>query len=147
MNRPSNFLKEYIKKNSTFQLTDEELNKLTDVAVSLHRGDHDFLPEISEEKIAVRKYTCLNCEHLKVTDENETYCNLCGCDVNKKIRNATDHCPIEKWDVDREAIQRSLQSVVNQMNERQNGDWYAMMSHEDFEELLSKAYQEAQKNE
>ena len=147
MKRPSKFIKDYIKERKEIKLTDNELEMFTDIACAFHRGDQELHPVLSEEKEKIRKHICVNCEHFRVTEDKRSQCKLCGCDINKKIKNAQDHCPIEKWDVDRDAIKEGLRSAIKALDDMRDTDWYAMMSHEDFEELNRQAYLEAQKNE
>lgn len=45
-----------------------------------------------DDVIAARLATCKACEHFKGNN-----CELCGCFVQFKIRNQSEHCPAGKW--------------------------------------------------
>jgi hypothetical protein len=55
----------------------------------------------SESVYNERLSTCNNCEHSALPSQSLLYkmaqskkiCNLCGCDINKKVKLLTETCP------------------------------------------------------
>lgn len=67
------------------------------------------LKRVSEDDYERRMETCRACQHLSLpprttlyqlvgmSQQEKTLCGLCGCDVRRKARLATENCPDGRW--------------------------------------------------
>ncbi|WP_067968000.1 hypothetical protein [Nocardiopsis trehalosi] len=86
--------------------SDREL--LAGAGTAMARWAAGGFTRVDDENYKERLATCSSCEHLteppkrfvysvlKATGK-KTVCGLCGCDVRRKARLATEHCPDGRW--------------------------------------------------
>lgn len=78
--------------------------------VALARWSASGFRKVDDELYESRLATCRGCEHLTTPRGNTllyritatsraepSTCGLCGCDVRRKARLATEHCPDDRW--------------------------------------------------
>tara|TARA_Y100000004_G_C8941690_1_gene424451 strand:- start:254 stop:688 length:435 start_codon:yes stop_codon:yes gene_type:complete len=134
LSRPTNFIKEYYKKNGKLSFTDEEVNKFSELMMAIYyriiNPKFDSGEDVAKRRISV----CKKCPQFKISHNGGKQCNACGCDLDVKTTIATEWCPEKKWDMDIVSVRAKIKEAVDLMNETRDEDWYDMMSFEDYEE-------------
>jgi hypothetical protein len=134
LSRPTNFIKEYYKKNGKISFTEEEINKFCELLMAIYYRIISPKFESSENIAKRRMSVCKKCPYFKIHEDGGKHCNACGCDLSIKTTVATEWCPEKKWDMDIATIRQKMTEAVDIMNELRDEDWYDMMSFEDYEE-------------
>jgi hypothetical protein len=70
------------------------LAKVTNFARAAFEHVKAGSPEADEPTASARLAICLGCEHL---DARTMTCNICGCEMPRKVYWLEQHCPIGKW--------------------------------------------------
>ena len=134
LSRPTNFVKEYYKKNGKISFTDEEVNKFSELMMAIYYRIINPKFESTKESADRRMSVCKKCPQFKISHNGGKQCNACGCDLDIKTTIATEWCPEKKWDMDIVSVRAKIKEAVDLMNETRDEDWYDMMSFEDYEE-------------
>lgn len=134
LSRPTNFIKEYYKKNGKISFTDEEINKFSELLMAIYYRIISPKFESTKESADRRISICKKCPQFKISHDGGKQCNACGCDLDIKTTIATEWCPEKKWDMDIVTVRAKIKEAVDLMNETRDEDWYDMMSFEDYEE-------------
>ena len=134
LSRPTNFIKEYYKKNGKLSFTDEEINKFTEILMAIYYRVVSPKFESGEDVAKKRMNICKKCPHFNMSHSGGKRCNACGCNLDDKTKVATEWCPEKKWDMDIVTVRAKMKEAVESINEVRDEDWYEMMSLEDYEE-------------
>lgn len=60
-------------------------------------GTYRNIFKINKDYVPERMRICDACEHNKCLMKNITYCEMCGCVIDSKVRVKDEKCSINKW--------------------------------------------------
>ena len=88
-------------KKVDFRETEDLKEYLFYFLKSFAESNSDF--SVDYDVFESRLNTCKECEHF---DSENVRCKECGCELFRKARESFNHCPIGKWDYDKEGFMK-----------------------------------------
>jgi hypothetical protein len=147
MRNPSKFLKSYVNKFKTFELTPLEKEKFIELVRILSNSESYKLKSspVSEEIAEKRFKICQGCEHitkdLEKYGDSDSHCDLCNCNLKNKVQRPYEQCPLRKWVNDDKIIKDHVNQAEQIINDLVNDEtWIQLLSSE---EQFEVNYQEA----
>lgn len=154
MRNPSKFLKSYINKFKSFELTPLEKEKFTEMVRILSNVEtyklefSDVDSEISEKRFKI----CQSCEHITIDkkkyDNLDEHCALCNCNLQGKVKRPYEQCPLRKWVNDDRLMKEHIdqaEKIINDLSS--DSSWINLLSAEEqFEVNYKEAIERLEKD-
>lgn len=137
-----------MRKHGKIELDDEQFNLVFELFYAFHTLEEKNIVKLvsSEEVQKFRKDICLGCSQFEEKTDWRT-CKACGCDLDYKVTNPTESCPISKWSLDLEPIKQQLKSMIEYLNSQVDTNFYEQITVEENEYKYRQIVESGEKHE
>ena len=148
MYRLTNYFQKYMRDHGKIELSDEQFKLFFELFYAFHTTDEHKLSNFSSnlEVQKFRKNICLGCSQFEDKIDHHT-CKLCGCNLDNKVVSPTESCPVGKWVVDLEPIQKEFKNLIDYLNSQVDTGFYNHPTLEEIEEKYRKIIESGEKHE
>lgn len=147
MYKPTNYIRKYVEENGNFLFTDDELDKAFELFYAFfNKADNAERPRASEKEQEFRKNVCMGCSQF-ISEDGYNHCNLCGCNIDFKVKEASEHCPTFKWSPDLKTLKQSIKNTADYLNSQSTTGFFTQPTVEEIKFKYRKIVEEGTKHE
>lgn len=147
MYKPTNYIRNYVEEHGNFEFTDEELDKAFELFYAYFSAvGNDDRPKTNEKEQEFRKSVCMGCSQL-VSEDGHNHCNLCGCNIDFKIKEPGESCPEFKWPPDLKTLKQTVKNTADYLNSQVTTGFYTQPTVEEIKFKYRKIVEEGTKHE